>query len=337
MSHPIPPRFSSARTCACALALAAAACTPRGETEPPTSASASASAKAKASTKAEEVDSAGLQTSARRLLDASAAIREGALDRGAEAFAPGVVWEIRGVTPHKLRGRENLRADWSERDVTAVNLSRIFLAADDLLIGQGELHAGSRVFGLVLFARVEEGEIVEVLEHLAPMAGEREPATPGDAELLEGERDAVREVMAAVLDQAWTTRDWRKASRMFSEGFAYHNIGAGIEARGMDAYREFFRKRTVPFPDMSFETLRQWQMGDYVVLEKQIRGTHTAPLGDLAPTGRSFTLIGVDVFRFVDESIVELWSYYDPASIQEQIRQPSEVAAPVSDDDDDDE
>jgi predicted ester cyclase len=47
--------------------------------------------------------------------------------------------------------------------------------------------------------------------------------------------------------------------------------------------------------------------GDKVVIRWTLSSTHTGPWLGISPTGRSFCVSGIDIFRIVDGKLVELW------------------------------
>lgn len=58
---------------------------------------------------------------------------------------------------------------------------------------------------------------------------------------------------------------------------------------------------------------------DAVIVETIARGTHTALLFGLEPTGRPYSSRGIAIFRFENDGLVEEVVYYDRLSIIEQL------------------
>ena len=73
------------------------------------------------------------------------------------------------------------------------------------------------------------------------------------------------------------------------------------------------------FPDSTWTIDDMIAEGDQVVTKKTLRGTHTGPLGELPPTGRSVTLQFVDIMRVRDGRIVEHWLSMDQLSFMQQL------------------
>lgn len=59
--------------------------------------------------------------------------------------------------------------------------------------------------------------------------------------------------------------------------------------------------------------------GDLVSVVYTARGTVDRPIGDTAPTGRTFEVRGATLYRFRGLKIVEEWTIYDQLDLQEQL------------------
>ncbi|GAC1396344.1 MAG: ester cyclase [Chloroflexota bacterium] len=70
--------------------------------------------------------------------------------------------------------------------------------------------------------------------------------------------------------------------------------------------------------------------GDRVVKRFMVRGTHTGTFNGIPPTGKQFTLAGIDILRVVDGQIREIWWGYDTLGMLQQLGvlpQPQSVGA----------
>jgi steroid delta-isomerase-like uncharacterized protein len=59
--------------------------------------------------------------------------------------------------------------------------------------------------------------------------------------------------------------------------------------------------------------------GDRVVVRNTWRGTHSGPLFGIAPTGKSFVLKGIVVWRIRDDRICERWATLDQLGLRQQL------------------
>lgn len=95
--------------------------------------------------------------------------------------------------------------------------------------------------------------------------------------------------------------------------------------RGHDAIRkdleEFFRA----FPDLSLKFTDLFQKNDHTgAVEFQNTGTHTGPLatpmGEVPPTGKRFTLLGVAIVTVDDSGLIkDEKRFYDTATVLRQL------------------
>lgn len=82
--------------------------------------------------------------------------------------------------------------------------------------------------------------------------------------------------------------------------------GSGAED-GLAAYVARIEAVLTAFPDYRWELQGRVVEGDTVAARLTGRGTHTGPLGDIAPTGRSIEVQELVVYRFSAGRIVQCW------------------------------
>jgi len=62
--------------------------------------------------------------------------------------------------------------------------------------------------------------------------------------------------------------------------------------------------------------------GDLVAARWTAGGTNTGPWGGVAPTGRSCTFSGVNIFRFENGKVAEIWNHRDDLGLQVELGAP---------------
>jgi predicted ester cyclase len=60
--------------------------------------------------------------------------------------------------------------------------------------------------------------------------------------------------------------------------------------------------------------------GDQVAVHFSARGTHSGQWMDFVPTGKSIQYTGVTLARIAEDKIIEHHTWWDKASLMEQIR-----------------
>lgn len=106
----------------------------------------------------------------------------------------------------------------------------------------------------------------------------------------------------------------------FSDDGYMTDIPAGLTLRGK-AIGDYIGALANAFPDLHRELFRLYVMGDVVVVELAIRGTHEGelptPSGTLAPTGRKIDVPCCDVFH-LENGKVTSFHCYNAASVTQQ-------------------
>lgn len=98
--------------------------------------------------------------------------------------------------------------------------------------------------------------------------------------------------------------------------------GAGREpdaARGPEAIKGVVRWLRGAFPDMAYEIEDAFGDGERVAIRCTARGTHEGKFLGHEPTGRSFAVQQIHVFRVKDGQIVEHWAARDDVGMMRQL------------------
>lgn len=72
-------------------------------------------------------------------------------------------------------------------------------------------------------------------------------------------------------------------------------------------------------PDVKVQVLELVQEGDLIVSREQMTGTFTGKLGDIEPTGHAFSVSAMNMYRIVDNRIVERWGNFDELAMLTQM------------------
>ncbi len=83
--------------------------------------------------------------------------------------------------------------------------------------------------------------------------------------------------------------------------------------------KQFCATLNVSVPDMHTTIESMVAEGDMVVAYYTMRGTPQKPMMGIAPTGKSFSIKGVGVYKIVGGKIVEQWSLMDNLSLLMQL------------------
>jgi steroid delta-isomerase-like uncharacterized protein len=107
------------------------------------------------------------------------------------------------------------------------------------------------------------------------------------------------------------------ADELIVEDYAQHSV-FGIP-NGREAFKQFFMAFASAVPDAQFDIEDVIAEGDKVVTRLTVTGTQTGALQGIPPTGKKFSMKGIDIFRVVDGQIVEHWDAVDQLSMLQQL------------------
>ena len=94
---------------------------------------------------------------------------------------------------------------------------------------------------------------------------------------------------------------------------------AGEATRGRAAIIGVVQWLRGSFPDLSYEVDDAFGDGDRVTIRCTVSGTHQGEFLGRAPTGRSFAVQQIHIFRMEDGRIAEHWACRDDAGMMKQL------------------
>ncbi|WP_375425807.1 ester cyclase [uncultured Friedmanniella sp.] len=97
-----------------------------------------------------------------------------------------------------------------------------------------------------------------------------------------------------------------------------HDPGPG-QVPGPEGYRDLFGGMRAAFSDLKVEVEHLVADDDNVAFAYTLTGTHTGPFQGHGPTGRAFSVRGVQISRFADGLMVERWGSTDEIGIMTQL------------------
>jgi len=117
---------------------------------------------------------------------------------------------------------------------------------------------------------------------------------------------------------ALSTDNLNKLYTYVSEDFVDHEQLLGIPSTRAGLTQKYTLLRT-GFPDLHFVLEDLMCVGEQVAVRVTVRGTHTAAFMGRPPTGRTFEVTSVGIFRFVDGRISEHWGVFDQMGMLAQL------------------
>ena len=118
------------------------------------------------------------------------------------------------------------------------------------------------------------------------------------------------------------------ADDVFAHDYVRHDLRATQAAPGPEGQKQIARAFRTAFPDLAFDVEVVVAEDDYVAARWTASGTHTGRWGDVEATGRLVSFSGVNIFRFEDGRVVEIWNHRDDLGLQEQLEATVFAGAP---------
>ncbi len=117
---------------------------------------------------------------------------------------------------------------------------------------------------------------------------------------------------------AFNAGDLAAAMAVFAPNAVIHMAGSP-EPLSREAFEQFGRVFVSAFPDGKSTVEDIVAEGDKVVTRLTYRGTHTADLMGIPPTGKLVTVTEIIVDRLADGKIVESWRLFDQMAMMQQL------------------
>ena len=120
------------------------------------------------------------------------------------------------------------------------------------------------------------------------------------------------EQVVRALYQAAEVQDSKKFASLFTDDGVFNDVSAGVKYRGKDLGR-VVDIYAAAFPDMHRELYDLYEIGEVIVVELSLNGTHKGPLelpaGIIPATGKEMHAPCCDVFRLKDEKVLSFNCY----------------------------
>jgi steroid delta-isomerase-like uncharacterized protein len=129
----------------------------------------------------------------------------------------------------------------------------------------------------------------------------------------------LKELVSRFHDEVWSEGNLDLIDEVIAEDYVEHNPAVPYEVRGREAYKQNVETFRTAFPDLSFTEEDVIAEGDRVVTRLTARGTHDGEFMDAEPTGNTFEVTGITIWRIEDGKVVEAWVQADIMGMMQQI------------------
>ncbi len=134
--------------------------------------------------------------------------------------------------------------------------------------------------------------------------------------------DANKALVRRFYEEVWARGNLDVADEVFAGEYIRHDFRGGEPEPGPDGQKRIAGDFRAAFPDL------QWQIDflvgedDMVVGRWTASGKHDGAWAGVQPSGRRMRFSGINVFRFENGKVVEIWNHRDDLGLMEQLNMP---------------
>ena len=114
--------------------------------------------------------------------------------------------------------------------------------------------------------------------------------------------------------ELWNEGNLNVVDEIFPERFAFDG-----QEMSAESFKQLVTMWRTAFPDMRYTLENIIAEEDKVVDHWTARGTHRGRLFGIAPTGKYFENMGINIHHIVDGKIVEIWEVGDALGLLQQL------------------
>jgi steroid delta-isomerase-like uncharacterized protein len=134
--------------------------------------------------------------------------------------------------------------------------------------------------------------------------------------------EANKALVRRFYEEVWARGNLAVADEVFANEYDRHDFRASEPAPGPEGQKTIAARFRAAFPDLTWEIDFILADGDFVTGRWTAAGTHLGAWGGVEPTGRPMRFSGINVFRFADGKVVEIWNHRDDLGLLQQLGAP---------------
>jgi len=123
-------------------------------------------------------------------------------------------------------------------------------------------------------------------------------------------------------EEVWNKGNVEFAYRVFAQDYVRHDLRPSQAQPGPAGQAKIAGDFRRAFPDLVFKLDLILADADLVAARWTASGTFTGQWGSVQPTGKPATFSGVNIFRFRDGRVVEIWNHRDDLGLMQQVGVP---------------
>lgn len=134
--------------------------------------------------------------------------------------------------------------------------------------------------------------------------------------------DGNKELVLHFYEQVWNRGNIDFADRVFAPDYIRHDLRPSAAPQGPQGQKKIATDFRSAFPDLQMHVDLVIADDDLVAARWTMVGTLTGRWGSVEPTGKRARFSGVNIFRFRNGLVVELWNHRDDFGLMQQVGAP---------------
>jgi steroid delta-isomerase-like uncharacterized protein len=110
-------------------------------------------------------------------------------------------------------------------------------------------------------------------------------------------------------EEVWDRGNLDVADEVFAADYVRHDFRPGKPGSGPEGQKRIAADFRAAFPDLSFRIDFVFGEGDMMAGRWTATGTNLAPWAGVEASGRRMEFSGINVFRFSNGKVVEIWNH----------------------------
>lgn len=120
-------------------------------------------------------------------------------------------------------------------------------------------------------------------------------------------------------EEVWDKGNVDFAYEVFADDYVRHDLRPTEPVPGPEGQKQIAAAFRSAFPDLRVTVDLVFGDEQYVAGRWTAIGTNTGPWGGQAPSGKRATFSAVNLYRFADGKVVEIWNHRDDLGLMEQL------------------
>jgi steroid delta-isomerase-like uncharacterized protein len=134
--------------------------------------------------------------------------------------------------------------------------------------------------------------------------------------------EANKALVRKFYDEVWSKGNFDFVYQVFADDYVRHDLRPGNPPPGPGGMKQIASDFRSAFPDLTSTLDLLIGEGDLVAARWTMRGTNTGAWGGVPATGKTPSISGVNIFRFSNGKVVEIWNHRDDLGMMQQLGAP---------------